>query len=70
MSNWKTAKAKRVLAALERIGWRVKRQSGSHKTLSREGWADYVFAFHEGDEIGSKIMPRIAKKTGLKPEDL
>ncbi len=70
MSNWKTAKAKRVLAPLERIGWRVKRQSGSHKTLSREGWADYVFAFHEGDEIGSKIMPRIAKKTGLKPEDL
>ena len=70
MSSWKSAKAKRVLAALERIGWRVKRQSGSHKTLSREGWADYIFAFHDGDEIGSKIMSRIAKKTGLKPEDL
>ncbi len=70
MSNWKSAKAKRVLAVLERIGWSVKRQSGSHKTLSREGWADYVFAFHDGDEIGSKIMSRIAKKTGLKPEDL
>ncbi len=70
MSNWKSAKAKRILAALERIGWRVKRQSGSHKTLSRVGWADYVFAFHDGDEIGSKIMPRIAKKTGLKLEDL
>ncbi len=70
MSNWKSAKAKRVLAVLERIGWSVKRQSGSHKTLSREGWTDYVFAFHDGDEISSKMMPRIAKKTGLKPEDL
>lgn len=70
MSDWKSAKAKRVLAALEKIGWHVKRQKGSHKTLPREGWADYVFAFHESDEIGSKIMPRIAKKTGLKPEDL
>lgn len=70
MSNWKSAKAKRVLAALEKIGWQLKRQKGSHKTLWREGWADYVFAFHDGDEIGSKIMPRIAKKTGLKPEDL
>lgn len=70
MSNWKSAKSRRVLAALERIGWSIKRQSGSHKTLSREGWADYVFAFHDGDEIGSKIMSRIAKKTGLKPEDL
>jgi len=43
---------------------------GSHKVLSREGWPDYVFAFHDGDEIGSKMLPRIAKKTGLKPEDL
>jgi predicted RNA binding protein YcfA (HicA-like mRNA interferase family) len=70
MSNWKSAKARRVLAALEKIGWRVKRQKGSHKTLERDGWADYVFAFHDGDEIGSKMMTRVAKKTGLKPEDL
>jgi predicted RNA binding protein YcfA (HicA-like mRNA interferase family) len=70
MSIWKSAKARRVLAALEKIGWRVKRQKGSHKTLERDGWADYVFAFHDGDEIGSKMMTRVAKKTGLKPEDL
>jgi len=70
MSNWKSAKAKRVLAALEKIGWRIKRQKGSHKVLERTGWDNYVFAFHDGDEIGSKMLPRIAKKTGLKPEDL
>lgn len=70
MSNWKSAKAKRVLAALERIGWRVKRSKGSHKTLEREGYPDYVFSFHDGEEIGSKMMSRIAKKTGLLPEDL
>lgn len=70
MSNWKSVKAKRVIAALEKIGWQIKRQKGSPKTLSREGWADYVFAFHDGEEIGSKMMTRIAKKTGLKPEDL
>jgi predicted RNA binding protein YcfA (HicA-like mRNA interferase family) len=70
MSNWKSAKAKKVLAALEKIGWQIKRQKGSHKTLSREEWSDYIFAFHDGEEIGSKMMSRIAKKTGLKPEDL
>ena len=70
MSDWKSAKARRVLAALEKIGWQIKRQKGSHKTLSRDGWQDYVFAFHDGEEIGSKIMSRVAKKTGLKPEDL
>ena len=70
MSSWKSVKAKRILSALESIGWRVKRQKGSHKVLERSGYADYVFAFHNGDELGSKMMARIAKKTGLKPEDI
>ena len=70
MSQWKSAKAKRVLAALERIGWRIKRQTGSHKVLEREGWTNYIFAFHDNEEIGSKMMARISKKTGLKPEDI
>ena len=70
MSRWPSAKAKRVLAALLRIGWSIKRQSGSHKTLSRPGWADVVFAFHDNDEIGPKMLARIAKNTGLEPADL
>ena len=63
-------KAKRVLAALVRIDWKVKRESSSHKVLSRPGWSDVVFAFHDKDEIGPKMLARIAKHTGLKPEDL
>ncbi len=63
-------KAARVLAALLRIGWTIKRQSGSHRTLSRAGWTDYVFAFHDGVEIGPAMLARIAKHTGLRPEDL
>lgn len=71
MSQWRSTKAKQVLAALLRIGWSVKRQArGSHKILSRSGWANVVFAFHDGEEIGPKMLARIAKRTGLKPEDL
>jgi predicted RNA binding protein YcfA (HicA-like mRNA interferase family) len=70
MSQWPSAKAKRVLAALLRTGWSIKRESGSHKTLSRPGWPDVVFAFHDSDEIGPKMLARVAKNTGLKPEDL
>ena len=70
MASWPSTRAGRVLAALLRIGWRVKRERGSHKTLAREGWSDYVFAFHEREEIGPKMLSRIAKHTGLKPEDL
>jgi predicted RNA binding protein YcfA (HicA-like mRNA interferase family) len=70
MSRWPSAKARDVLRALERIGWKVKRQSGSHKTLAREGYADVVFAFHDRDEIGPKMLARLSKHTGLAPEDL
>ena len=70
MSDWKTVKAKRLLSALEHIGWHVKRQTGSHKVLERSGWPVVVFAFHDDDEIGSHMLARIAKVTGLKPEDL
>lgn len=70
MSDWKSVKAKRLLSALERIGWRLKRQTGSHKILERQGWQDVVFAFHDDDEIGPKMLARVAKVTGLKPEDL
>ena len=70
MTTWPSAKARRVLAALLRIGWQVKRQSGSHRTLARPGWPDYVFAFHDGDEIGPRMLARIAKHTDLTPDDL
>ena len=70
MSAWPAAKARRVLAALLRIGWAVKREASSHKTLSRPGWPDVVFAFHDSEEIGPRMLARLAKQTGLRPEDL
>ena len=70
MTTWPSTRASRVLAALLKIGWVVKRQSGSHRTLSQEGWSNVTFAFHDSDELGPKMLARIAKNTGLKPEDL
>jgi predicted RNA binding protein YcfA (HicA-like mRNA interferase family) len=70
VSNWPAAKARRVLAALLRIGWHLKRQSGSHRTLERSGWPDFVFAFHDDEEVGPRMLARIAKRTGLRPDDV
>jgi predicted RNA binding protein YcfA (HicA-like mRNA interferase family) len=70
VSRWPSTKARRVLAALLRGGWRVKRQSGSHRTLEHQGWPDVVFAFHDDEELGPRMLARIAKHTGLRPEDL
>jgi predicted RNA binding protein YcfA (HicA-like mRNA interferase family) len=70
MSRWPSVKASRLLAALLKTGWSVKRQTGSHKTLEKFGYPNYVFAFHDGEEIGPKMLARVAKHTGLTPDDL
>ena len=70
MSRFPAAKARRVLAALLRTGWNLKRQSGSHRTLAKDGHPDFVFAFHDDEELGPVMLSRIAKRTGLKPDDL
>jgi len=70
MSPWPAGKASRVLATLLRIGWLIKRQTGSHRILQRPGYPDFVFAFHDGEEIGPRMMARIAKQTGLTLDDL
>jgi predicted RNA binding protein YcfA (HicA-like mRNA interferase family) len=70
MNEWPSTRARLVLAALLRIGWVVKRQTGSHKVLSRDGWPDLVFAFHDREELGPRMLARLAKRSGLRPEDL
>ncbi len=71
MSRWGSTRARLVLAALLRIGWTVKRHRGtSHRVLQRPGWPAFVFAFHEQEEIGPRMLARIARRTGLTPEDL
>jgi predicted RNA binding protein YcfA (HicA-like mRNA interferase family) len=69
MGRWAATKARKVLAALLRIGWRQTEQEGSHRRLEREGWDAFTFAFHDREEVGPAMLAKIAKKTGLRPED-
>jgi len=52
------------------MGYVVKSQRGSHAILTHPERGDYVWAFHDGVEIGPRMLARIAKHTGLRPEDL
>jgi predicted RNA binding protein YcfA (HicA-like mRNA interferase family) len=70
MSQWSSAKARAVLGALLNSGWCEKRQRSSHRVLEKPGWPDFVFAFHDREEIGPAMLSRIARRTGLKPDDL
>lgn len=69
--DFPSTKAKQALAALLRIGWTIKRQSGtSHRVLARDGWPDMLFAYHDKVTLGPVAMKLLAKKTGLTPDDL
>ena len=70
MALWRTVKARKLLRALKRKGWQVARQRGSHRILTKTGWSNITFAFHDQEEIGPKMLSKIAKYTDLKPEDL
>jgi predicted RNA binding protein YcfA (HicA-like mRNA interferase family) len=71
VSYWPSVKAKKVYQALIRIGWKPKAQKGSsHVQLERANFADYTWAFQDSEEIGPKMLARIAKQTGLTREDL
>jgi len=74
MSKFSASSAKKVFRALQRIGWREKpriSKSGSHKQLEHSDYPyEFTWAFHDGEEIGPKMLARIAKRTGLKPEDI
>ncbi|MBS1716311.1 MAG: type II toxin-antitoxin system HicA family toxin [Armatimonadetes bacterium] len=70
MSEWTSVSAKELLRVLIGKGWEIKRTTGSHRVLSHESFPDFVFAFHDREEVGPKMLSRIAKKTGLTPQDL
>jgi predicted RNA binding protein YcfA (HicA-like mRNA interferase family) len=70
VGEWRASRANVVLAALLRLGWKVVRQRGSHRILARERYPNFSFAFHDREELGPRMLARIAKHTGLEPKDL
>jgi predicted RNA binding protein YcfA (HicA-like mRNA interferase family) len=72
MSQWPSSKARKVIKALYRIGWteELRSSEGSHRQLVRDGYPRLTWAFHDGEEIGPKMLARIAKQTGLRPDAL
>ncbi|MGA2370015.1 MAG: type II toxin-antitoxin system HicA family toxin [Candidatus Korobacteraceae bacterium] len=60
-----------MFRALLKIGWTVKAQKGSsHLQLFHPQHGEYTWAFRESEEIGPRMLAKIAKRTGLRPTDL
>ena len=70
MTEWTSTKARVVRRALLRLGWSIVSQKGSPIKLHHPERGNYMFGFHDREEIGPRMLAKIAKHTGLKPEDL
>ena len=70
MSTWPSAKARRVFAALKRIGWHHDRTGRFPQNREEERVGELPFSFHDSDELGPAILAKVSKKTGLKPGGL
>jgi len=72
VSQWPSTRARLVFRALINTGWQPVSQVGSHIKLRHQSskYPDYIWAFHDSDEIGPRMLARIAKHTGLRPSDL
>ncbi|MBI5488921.1 MAG: type II toxin-antitoxin system HicA family toxin [Deltaproteobacteria bacterium] len=62
--------ARRLVRAIQRAGFVEVRRSGSHRVLRHPDGRWLVFAFHDSDRIGPKMLARVARRAGLTIEDL
>jgi len=72
MSQFPTMKAKRLLAILERkpLGYRVSRQSGSHRRMEAPGRPPLTFAFHDNATIPSGLVRKVlVRDVGLAEDE-
>jgi len=65
MSSWPATKARRVFAALQRVGWCHDRTVGSHKIMRKDGWPDYPF--HDSEELGPPSLRKSQKRPAFDP---
>ena len=59
-----------ITRALEKAGFFLARQSGSHKVYKNEQGKRVTVPFHSGDILHPKVLKSILKDAGLTIEDL
>jgi predicted RNA binding protein YcfA (HicA-like mRNA interferase family) len=62
--------ARRVLRALERAGFVLIRQRGSHRVYRNAQGRQLTFAYHDTVRLGTPALRRVAKDAGLELDEL
>lgn len=70
MSSLHGLKPERVVKAFERAGWKIKRQTGSHVHLAKEGNQNILsIPVHKGKPVKQGLLRNQIAKAGLSPEE-
>ncbi len=69
MGELPSLKARQLLKALLKAGYTVARSRGSHRFLRHRTGRSMVFAFHDGETIGGRMLSRVLKDAGLTFEE-
>ena len=72
LSQWPACKARRYWppCCAERMVSREQAVGQFSRVLARPGWPDYIFAFHDHEGIGPRMLARIAEKDGPRTEGI
>jgi hypothetical protein len=70
VSVWRATKAKRVYAALLRFGWTLKKPVGPIESCDGRAGPTSLSAFTTAKRSARPALSKIAKDTGLRPEDV
>ena len=62
--------ARRVLRALQRAGFALVRQRGSHRVYRNAEGRQLTFAYHDAVRLGTPALRRVAKDAGLELDEL
>lgn len=69
MSNLPMLTARRVICALERAGFEVQRQTGSHVRLKHADGRVVTVPVHASQDIGRGLLRKILRDADITPAD-
>jgi len=65
----KPQSSKKIIKALSKLGFKIVRKRGSHVVLKHSDGRLTVVPVHGGEEIGTGLLNKIIKDTGLTKEE-
>lgn len=69
MTRLPTLTSSRIIKALQKSGFQIKRQRGSHVYLQHPDGRTTVVPVHQGEDIGRGLLRKILRDVKMEPEE-